>query len=316
MISMNTPSRAKIVIAFTAVYVVWGSTYLAIRLAVDTLPPFLMAGTRFLVSGSILYLWVSMRGAEKPTLPQWRSAAIVGAALLFLGNGGVSWAEQFVPSGITALVIAISPVWFLLFDWWHRGYQPTIGAGVGLVLGTLGVGLLIDPANIIGGQEIHPLGAAVLVLATMTWAGGSLYSRGSQLPANPFLATAMEMISGGVFCVLAGVVGGELSNFDPSMVTQLSLLSLAYLIAFGSLVGFTAYIWLLRHVQPSIVSTYAYVNPIIAVILGWLIADEELGARIILAAVIIVAAVALITTFSVRRPKLPPAPPGGKDNAP
>ncbi|MEX1140265.1 MAG: drug/metabolite exporter YedA [Bacteroidota bacterium] len=313
---MNSPSRAKIVLAFAAVYVVWGSTYLAIRLAVDTLPPFLMAGTRFLISGSILYLWVSMRGSEKPTLLQWRSAAIVGAALLFLGNGGVSWAEQFVPSGITALIIAISPVWFLLFDWWHRGYQPTIGATAGLVLGTLGVGLLIDPANIIGGQEIHPLGAAVLVLATMFWAGGSLYSRGSQLPPNPFLATAMEMISGGIFCVLAGMIGGELSDFDPSMVTQSSLLSLAYLIAFGSLVGFTAYIWLLRHVQPSIVSTYAYVNPIIAVILGWLIAGEELGARIILAAVIIVAAVALITTFSVRKPKLPPAPPGNKDNAP
>lgn len=305
---MSAPSRTKIVIAFAAVYIVWGSTYLAIRLAVDTLPPFLMAGTRFLVSGSILYLWVSMRGAEKPTLLQWRSAAIVGAALLFLGNGGVSWAEQFVPSGITALIIAISPVWFLLFDWWHRGYQPTIGAGAGLVLGTVGVGLLIDPANIIGGQEIHPLGAAVLVLATMFWAGGSLYSRGSQLPANPFLATAMEMISGGFFCIVAGIVGGELSDFNPASITQTSLLSLGYLIAFGSLVGFTAYIWLLRHVQPSIVSTYAYVNPIIAVILGWLVADEELGPRIIFAAVIIVAAVALITTFSVRKPKLPPTP--------
>lgn len=307
---MNTPSRAKIVLAFAAVYVVWGSTYLAIRLAVDTLPPFLMAGTRFLISGSVLYLWVSMRGAEKPTLPQWRSAAIVGAALLFLGNGGVSWAEQFVPSGITALVIAISPVWFLLFDWWHRGYQPTLGAAGGLVLGTLGVGLLIDPANIIGGQEIHPLGASVLVFATMFWAAGSLYSRGSQLPANPFLATAMEMISGGAFCVLAGIIGGELAGFDPALVTKSSLLSLAYLIAFGSLVGFTAYIWLLRHVQPSIVSTYAYVNPIIAVVLGWLIADEELGPRIILAAVIIVTAVVLITTFSVRKPKLPPVPAG------
>lgn len=305
---MTSPSRTKILVAFAAVYLVWGSTYLAIRLAVDTLPPFLMAGTRFLVSGSILYLWVSMRGAEKPTLLQWRSAAIVGAALLFLGNGGVSWAEQFVPSGITALIIAISPVWFLLFDWWHRGYQPTIGAGAGLVLGTVGVGLLIDPANIIGGQEIHPLGAAVLVLATMFWAGGSLYSRGSQLPANPFLATAMEMISGGFFCIVAGIVGGELSDFNPASITQTSLLSLGYLIAFGSLVGFTAYIWLLRHVQPSIVSTYAYVNPIIAVILGWLVADEELGPRIIFAAVIIVAAVALITTFSVRKPKLPPTP--------
>jgi drug/metabolite transporter (DMT)-like permease len=312
---MNPPSKAKVVIAFAAVYLVWGSTYLAIRLAVDTLPPFLMAGTRFLVSGSILYLWVSLRGAEKPTLSHWRSAAIVGAALLFFGNGGVSWAEQFVPSGITALVIAISPVWFLLFDWWHRGVQPTLGAAAGLVLGTVGVGLLIDPANIIGGQEIHPLGAVVLVLATMFWAGGSLYSRGSQLPANPFLATAMEMISGGMFCVLAGIIGGELSGFDPSLITRTSVFSLIYLIAFGSLVGFTAYIWLLRHVQPSIVSTYAYVNPIIAVILGWLIAGEELGARIILAAVIIVAAVALITTFSVRKPKLPPVSPERKNHA-
>jgi drug/metabolite transporter (DMT)-like permease len=265
-----------------------------------------MAGFRFLVSGALLYLWVSRRTAERPTLVHWRSAAIVGTALLLCGNGGVSWAEQFVPSGITALIIAITPVWFLVFDWWHRGAQPTIGSGAGLVLGTLGVGLLIDPANLIGGQEIDPWGAGVLVVATMAWAGGSLYSRGSQLPADPFLATAMEMIAGGSMCLLAGIVGGELTDLRPDLITTRSLLSLAYLIAFGSLVGFTAYIWLLRHVQPSIVSTYAYVNPIIAVILGWLIAGEELGPRITLAAAIIVAAVALITTFSVRNPKLPP----------
>lgn len=307
---MTSPSRTKIIIAFAAVYLVWGSTYLAIRFAVESIPPFLMAGTRFIISGLILYSWVSRRSKARPTVAQWRSAAIVGAALLFFGNGGVSWAEQFVPSGITALIIAISPVWFLLFDWWHRGVQPTIGAGAGLLLGTLGVGLLVDPANLIGGQEIHLWGAGVLVLATMFWAGGSLYSRGSDLPSDPFLATAMEMISGGVICVLAGIVGGELSGFDPASITRSSLFSLGYLIAFGSLVAFTAYIWLLRHVQPSIVSTYAYVNPIIAVVLGWLIADEELGARIVLAAVIIVLAVALITTFSVRKPKLPPVPAG------
>lgn len=304
---MGTPSRAKIITAFAAVYIVWGSTYLAIRFAVETIPPFIMAGTRFIVSGLILYAFVFWRGAERPTLAQWRSASIVGTALLFLGNGGVSWAEQFVPSGITALIIAVTPVWFLIFDWWHRGVQPTVGGTLGLILGTLGVVLLIDPTNLIGGQEIDLVGAGALVVATMFWAGGSLYSRGSQLPANPFLATAMEMISGGVLCVLGGIAGGELSDFSLESVLPRSLFSLSYLIAFGSLVGFTAYIWLLRHVQPSMVATYAYVNPIIAVILGWLIAGEELGARIVLAAVVIVLAVALITTFSVRKPKTPPS---------
>jgi len=302
---MNTPSRSRIVLAFAAVYVIWGSTYLAIRFAVESIPPFLMAGMRFLISGSVLYLWIRFRGEQRPTLPQWKSATIVGASLLFIGNGGVSWAEQFVPSGITALVIAITPVWFLLFDWWHRGYQPTVGAAAGLVLGTLGVGLLIDPANLLGGQEIHTVGAMVLIVATMFWAGGSLYSRGSQLPSNPFLATGMEMIAGGVLCIVAGLAGGELSGFEPSKVSQASVISLLFLIFFGSLTAFTAYIWLLRNVQPSNVSTYAYVNPIIAVLLGWLIAGEELGGRIVLAAFIIVCAVALITTFSVRKPKFP-----------
>lgn len=304
---MRTPSRAKIFTAFTAVYIIWGSTYLAIRFAVETIPPFLMAGTRFIISGLILYGFVFWRGAERPTFAHWRSAAIVGAALLFLGNGGVSWAEQFVPSGITALIIAVTPVWFLVFDWWHRGVQPTLGGTLGLVLGTLGVVLLIDPTNLIGGQEIDLLGAGALVVATMFWAGGSLYSRGSQLPKNPFLATAMEMISGGVLCVLSGIAGGELSDFSPEAVLLRSLFSLSYLIAFGSLIGFTAYIWLLRHVQPSMVATYAYVNPIIAVILGWLIAGEELAPRIVLAAIVIVLAVALITTFSARKPKVPPS---------
>lgn len=302
---MESPSRAKVLAAFAAIYIVWGSTYLGIRFAVETIPPFIMAGTRFIVSGLILYGFVFWRGAERPTRAQWRSASIVGAALLFLGNGGVSWAEQFVPSGITALIIAVTPVWFLIFDWWHRGVQPTIGGTLGLILGTLGVVLLIDPTNLLGGQEIDLIGALALVLATMFWAGGSLYSRGSQLPANPFLATAMEMIAGGVLCVLGGIIGGELSGFDAAAITPRSLFSLSYLIAFGSLVGFTAYIWLLRHVQPSMVATYAYVNPIIAVILGWLIAGEELGARIVLATIVIVLAVALITTFSVRKPKTP-----------
>ncbi|HEX9614881.1 MAG TPA: EamA family transporter, partial [Bacteroidota bacterium] len=152
---MDTPSRPKIILAFAAVYIIWGSTYLAIRIGVETIPPFLLAGMRFVVAGAILYTWIRSRSSERPTVAQWRSAAVVGASLLFFGNGGVSWAEQFVPSGITALIIAVTPVWFLVFDWWHRGYQPTAGGGLGLLLGTIGVVLLIDPANLLGGQEIH-----------------------------------------------------------------------------------------------------------------------------------------------------------------
>jgi len=295
--------RFKILAAFAAVYVIWGSTYLAIRLAVESIPPFLMAGTRFILAGGGLYVWLRMRGAVKPTVAHWKSTSVVGIMLLLIGNGGVSWAEQFVPSGITALLIAVTPLWFVVFDWWNRGVKPTASTVGGLILGTIGIIVLIDPVELVGGDEVDLLGAFVLIIATMAWAWGSLYSRRVDMPSSPLLATAMEMVSGGVLLLLLSAVSGEFFRLDPSSISTSSFTSLFYLVIFGSLVAFSSYVWLLKVVHPALVSTYAYVNPVIAVFLGWLIAGEPLGGRILLAAAIIVAAVALITTMNTRRKK-------------
>ncbi|HLA68564.1 MAG TPA: drug/metabolite exporter YedA [Bacteroidota bacterium] len=293
--------RFKILAAFAAVYIIWGSTYLAIRLAVESIPPFFMAGSRFVLAGGGLYAWLSIRGAAKPTLSQWKSTTVVGAMLLLIGNGGVSWAEQFVPSGITALLIAITPLWFVVFDWWNRGVKPTASTIGGLILGTIGIIVLIDPVELVGGDQVNLLGAFVLLVATISWAWGSLYSRHAEMPSSPLLATAMEMLSGGILLMIFSAVSGEMFRLDPAAMTTPSILSLFYLVVFGSLVAFTSYIWLLKTVHPALVSTYAYVNPVIAVFLGWLIAGEPLGGRILLAAAIIVAAVALITTMNARK---------------
>ncbi len=293
--------RFKILAAFAAVYIIWGSTYLAIRLAVESIPPFLMAGSRFILAGGSLYAWMRLHGAAKPALAHWKSTGVVGIMLLLIGNGGVSWAEQYVPSGITALLIAVTPLWFVVFDWWNRGVKPTASTVGGLILGTIGIMVLIDPVELVGGEEVDLLGAFVLIIATMAWAWGSLYSRHAEMPASPLLATAMEMVSGGVLLILLSLVSGELLQLHPSAVSASSLVSLFYLVIFGSLIAFSSYVWLLKAVHPALVSTYAYVNPVIAVFLGWLIAGEPLGGRILLAAAIIVAAVALITTMNARR---------------
>ena len=294
-------SRLRIIAAFAAVYIIWGSTYLAIRLAVESIPPFFMVGARFVLAGAGLYVWLRVRGAAKPTLIQWKSTAAVGAMLLLVGTGGVSWAEQFVPSGVTALIIAITPLWFVVFDWWNRGVKPTTSIVGGLILGTVGVIILIDPVEFVGGEQVDLLGAFVLLVATMSWVWGSLYSRRAEMPSSPLLATAMEMLTGGILLMVLSIASGEMFRMDLAAATNQSWLALLYLVIFGSLIGFTSYIWLLKNVQPALVSTYAYVNPIIAVFLGWLIAAEPLGGRILFAAVIIVAGVALITALNARR---------------
>jgi drug/metabolite transporter (DMT)-like permease len=298
-------SRAKILIAFLAIYTIWGSTYLFIRFGVETLPPFLMAGSRFLVAGAVMYAWMRWRGVPAPTAPQWRSAAIIGGMLLLFGNGGVTWAEQLIPSGVTALLISTSPLWFVLFDWiWFGSSRPTGKVLAGLALGLGGVAWLIGPDKILHGGGFALSGILVLMLATASWAAGSLYSRRALLPASPFMATAIEMLAGGGLLLIASVASGEPWHFDPSTVTAKSLLSVAYLAAFGSIGGFTAYVWLLRVVSPARVSTYAFVNPVIAVFLGWSLGGEEFTARMGFAAAIIVAGVVLI----VMRPTKPSSP--------
>ncbi|GAC1696691.1 MAG: drug/metabolite exporter YedA [Gemmatimonadaceae bacterium] len=291
----RSPTRAKIVAAFAAIYLIWGSTYLAIRFAVETLPPFLMAGTRFLLAGSMLYGWARVRGARAPTRLHWRSAAVIGGLLLLLGNGGVVWAEQRVPSGITALLIVV-PFWMVVLEWVRpRGRRPTLTVLAGLVLGLIGVGLLVGPDAVRGVGSVNPVGAVVLIFASLAWAAGSLYSREAVLPPSPLLTTGMEMLAGGALLTLGSLVLREPQGFHLSAISARSVGAVAYLITFGSLVGFTAYVWLLQVAAPAKVATYAYVNPVVAVYLGWALAGESVSPRTGLAAAVIVAAVALIT---------------------
>ncbi|HEX6059235.1 MAG TPA: drug/metabolite exporter YedA [Gemmatimonadaceae bacterium] len=290
------PSRARILAAFAAVYVVWGSTYLAIRIAIDTMPPFLMAGVRFLVAGGLLYAWARSRGAPAPTRRQWITAAIVGGFLLLGGNGGVVWAEQRVASGVAALLVATVPLWVVMLEWLRGGTRPGLGTTAGVVLGLAGLAILVEPGSLLGGGRIDTLGALVLVGASLSWSIGSLYSRRHKSGDTPLLGSATQMLMGGALLVVFSLVTGDAARLDLAGVTLASMLALVYLIAFGSLVGYTAYIWLLGVVAPSRVATYAYVNPVVAVFLGWLILDEPVTSRVLLAAGVIVAAVALITT--------------------
>ena len=293
----NSASRAQIIAAFASIYIVWGSTYLAIRYAIETIPPFIMGGIRFLISGAMLYAWARYRGAPKPTRLHWRNAVIAGAFLLLGGNGAVVWAEQFVPSGLTALLVSILPFWLVIIEWVRPPRQrPSAVILVGLVLGFIGIIVLVGPGNIGGHGDIRPLGALVLILGSLSWAIGSFWSRDANLPSSGLLTTGMEMLGGGALLLLVGVLSGELSRLDVGQVSRESAIGLAYLITFGSLLGFTSYIWLLDKVSPARLGTYAYVNPIIAVLLGWAFAGERLSIRTAVAAAIVICAVALITT--------------------
>lgn len=291
----------KVLLAFAAVYVIWGSTYLGIRFAVETIPPFLMAGVRFLIAGGLLYGWLRARGAPAPSVTQWRAAAIIGALLIGVGNGAVSWAEQTVPSGLTALIIALTPLWFVSIEWFQNAIRPTREVVIGLALGFIGMIVLIDPARITDSGHFDPIGTIVIIIGTIAWAAGSMYSRTAEHPSRPMLGTAMQMLTGGALLLLVSAFSGEMWSFDISTVSAVSFASLLYLIVFGSLIAFTSYIWLLKESTPARVSTYAYVNPVIAVFIGWLLAGELLNARIGIAAAIIVAGVALITAVKARQ---------------
>jgi drug/metabolite transporter (DMT)-like permease len=290
------PSAARILAAFAAVYVVWGSTYLAIRIAIETLPPLLMAGARFLLAGTLLYAFMRLRGEPAPERRHWKSTALIGLLLLLFGNGAVVMAERTVPSGVAALLVAMVPMWMVLLEWLRRGgTRPTGRTIIGLVIGFAGMVLLVGPGGFVGGDRVDPFGAGLVLMGSLAWAAGSIYSRGAALPKSAFLATGMEMMWGGVWLVLAATVLGEWGSVDPAVFTTRSVLAFLYLVVFGSLIGFTAYIWLLGVTTPARVSTYAYVNPVVAVLLGWALLDEPLGARVLGAAAIIVAAVAVIT---------------------
>lgn len=296
-------SRTQVVLALGTIYLVWGSTYLAIKLADETLPPLLMAGTRFLIAGALLYGWTRLRGAARPTRAQWGAALVVGVLLLMLGNGAVVWAETIVPSGIVALLVGMVPLWMALLDWLRPGgKRPSPFVGLGLVCGFAGVALLVGPGQLAGGGSINPIGAAVVLVGSFCWAAGSLYARSSKLASPPLLATGMEMLAGGALLLVFASASGEWSQFHPSAIAIQSLMGFIYLIVVGSLVGYTIYVWLLRNTPTAIVSTYAYVNPIVAVALGWALAGEPLTPRTLFAAAIIIAGVVVISSAHLRAP--------------
>lgn len=288
-------NRWRLIAAFAAVYIIWGSTYLAIRFAVETLPPFLMAGIRFLVSGGALYAWARWRGAEKPDWLHWRTATVIGTLLLLGGNGGVVWAEQFVPSGLTALLITSEPLWIVILVWlMPGGHRPTGGVIFGMLLGLFGISLLVGPGLLLDGRGVYLGGAFVLFLASLSWAAGSLYSSRARLPRSGVLSAGMQMLAGGAVLTLFGTLVGDWNKLAWQSISARSVFSLVYLAVFGSIVGFSSYFWLLRNTTPARASTYAFVNPVVAVFLGCAFAGEVITPRTLLATVVIVVAVMLV----------------------
>src|SRR5262245_31524030 len=286
--------RSRVIAAFAAVYIVWGSTYLAIRSAVETMPPFLMAGARFLISGAILYLWTRRRGSPTPTALQWRDATIAGVLMLCFGNGAVAWAEQRVPSGLAALLVAIVPLWMVLVDWVRpHGVKPRPVVLLGVVVGFVGLIMLVGRGE---GTTTDTWAALVLAAASLAWACGSVFNQHGERPSSAAMSTGIQMLGGGVGLGIVGFLRGEAGNLHISLISPASWAGWLYLVTFGSLVGFTAYIYLLQAVSPAKASTYAYVNPLVAVFLGWAIAGESVTARTLSAAAVTLSGVAMITS--------------------
>ena len=299
--------KFRIAVAMLAIYLVWGSTYLAIRFAVETIPPFIMARTRYLLPGLLLMVWRRLAGDPAPTRRQWLSGAIVGLFLLLGGNGLVSWAEQRVESGIAALIIGTVPIWMVIFDAVLTRIRPRWQVIMGLLTGFGGIIFLIGPESLFGQHPRYDLlGIGVLVLAAFLWAIGSIYSRDADLPRSPLLGTSIEMLAGSVGLYIASLLTGEWKTFNIGAVSQQSVLGLLYLIVLGTLVGFVAYTWLLRNAPISLVSTYAYVNPLVAILLGNWLVQEPLNWEVALAAAIIIGSVVLINSFR-RKPVSAPA---------
>jgi drug/metabolite transporter (DMT)-like permease len=301
------PSRTALLFGFAAIYVIWGSTYLGIRVAVETMPPFLMAGARFLVAGSLLFGVLLLRGASWPTAAQWRDQAIVGTCLLLGGNALVAWAEQTVPSGLTTLILGASPFIMVIMDWARPGGSgPATATWLGLATGFAGLYVLLGPGALPASARPAPLALVALFSASFAWWGGSLYGKHAKSGAAPLMAAALQMLCGSFAMLAAGLLLGESTRVHLAAISAHSWLAWGYLVVAGSLVAYPVYVWLLRHSTPARVSTYAYVNPIVAVILGWAVLGEPLTPRIAVAAVIIIGAVAIITITKSRVP--PPKP--------
>ncbi|HEY0427227.1 MAG TPA: EamA family transporter [Pyrinomonadaceae bacterium] len=303
-ITKINPDRSLILLiaAFAAVYIFWGSTYLAIKYAIETLPPLLMAGARFTFAGAILLIWARFsKDYEKPKAAHWKTSFIVGTLLLLGGNGGVVYAEHHLSSSLAALLVATEPFWIVLLSWlWLKGARPNLKAVLGIAVGFLGVWLLISGQSpggaTAGGDSMQLFGTIAVIAAAFSWATGSIYGLRAPVPKSSLQTAGMQMFAGGLVLLAVSLIAGEWSNFSIAQVSANSWFGLVYLIVFGSLIGFTAYSWLLKNAQPAMVATYAYVNPIIAVFLGWLIAGESFTGQMLVGAGVIVGSVVLITS--------------------
>ncbi len=296
----SAPRDGRVWLGLLTLYLVWGSTYLGIAIAVQTIPPFLMAGVRFLTAGLLLLAWSMARGGRSfvpPTRRQWRDSAIVGSLLIGGGMGLVAFGEQTVPSGITALLIAMMPVWVAVLGRIFLGERLPRLAVIGIVVGFVGVAVLIGPSAVGGQGALEPVGLAAILLSPVAWASGSLFaSHRAELPRRPLVATGVQMLIGGALLLVVGIVTGELGELRIDAISRDSVIALLYLTIVGSLVAYTTYGWMLRVAPLPFVSTYAYVNPVIAVMLGFVIAGETIDPRTIVAGAVIVAAVAMIVT--------------------
>jgi drug/metabolite transporter (DMT)-like permease len=289
--------RLKTLLAFAAIYVLWGSTYLAIRVGVQEVPPFLLAALRFLIAGLVLCAWMVAQGERLPTIRQWTSAFLLAVLIFVLDYGLLFWAEQHVPSGIAAVMMATIPMFMALSEIVLLGTQKlTLRLIVALLLGIAGVVVLMSHSLSLGGAPVDPAGAIALIVAALSWSIASALTRKLPLPASRVLNSGAQMLAGGILLALTSAMLGEFSDFHPSAVSHAAWFALAYLIVAGSLVAYTAYVWLIHHESPTKVGTYAYVNPVVAVLLGYFLGSEALGLRTVLGSLCVLISVVVITT--------------------
>jgi len=301
----HSSNRTLFFLSFAAVYFIWGSTYFAIRIGIESFPALLVPALRHLSVGLVFYPLFRYLSREKPTVAQWRAAIVTGVLLLCVGNGIVSWAEQFVPSGITALLVATVSLWMVLLDWLRPGgVRPAPRVFAGILLGLVGMALLVGPKNLGGSERVSPFGTLILVIASLAWAYGSIYSKHHPVPHSAMLGVAMQCLAAGVALLMVAALSGELHTFHWANVTTRSWLALVYLAVFGSGVAFSAYVYLIKHSSSTHLGTYAFVNPVVALLLGWSLAGEPLSLRTILASIIILGAVILVISAPHKSPAL------------
>lgn len=293
---MSSPSRVRIVAAFAVIYVLWGTTFLGIHYALETLPPFLMGSVRFLLSGAVLFGWALSRGASRPSRSQWKTAVVAGSFFMLVGQGGVAWGQQSVPTGVASVLVGTIPMWILVLEWIRpRGQRPGLLVTLGLLLGFSGVVVLLAPWES-GARQIDVLGAGAVLLAAVAWAAGTLFVRDADKPASGAQSAGMQMLAGGALLLVPAALHGDFTRVSPADISLTSVLAVLYLVVFSSIIAFGSYSWLLGVCRPTRVATFAYVNPVVAVGLGWLFVGEPLSGRMVLAMAVTIGAVALVST--------------------